>query len=180
MGRRPKLSKDKSMIEDGVSLINKGRIIGDSALSLLENLCLIPEDKSKSTTEIIKEANITLDEIGVSCYFLVQGIELLVKGLITCFGENPVENHSIKTNARTLRNIHNARVPEMTPIEMALDNLTDNRFTGIISTWQVMGRYQIFEPDLFEIQRAIEILNDLVRFTRTYQLTEVRDSYDFF
>lgn len=177
---RPKLSKDKSMIEDGVSHINRGILIGNPALDLLKNLCLLPGDESKSTKDIISAANISIDEIGVSCYFLVQGIELLIKGLITCFGELPLENHSIKTHSRTLMNIYRARVPEMAPLELSFSTLTDNRFTGVISTWQILGRYEIFEPNLSDLERAREIFNDLVRFTKTYQLTEVRESYDFF
>ena len=178
--KKPKLSIDKSMIEEGVSFINKGILIGNPALSYLEKFYYLPEYDSKSVEEIIKQLKIDLNTLDVSCYFIVQGLELIIKGLILCFGELPQENHSIRANARILSNIHRARVPELSRIEYTFDTLTDNRFTGSISTWQVSGRYEKLEPNLKDLDTAIIIFNDLSKFAKQYQLTEVLDEYVFF
>ena len=42
------------------------------------------------------------------------------------------------------------------------------------------GRYDFLEADKNYIERSQNVYNDLVRFSRNYQLTEVRESYDFF
>ena len=159
---RPKLAKDHNMIEEGVMLINKGKKLGSHAC---EELC--------------DEQN-TQDGIGIGCYMIVQAIELLIKGLVTCFGENPPPTHIIRQSARQLLNIYEHRVPELSQISASLDDISDNSFTYVIHLWQTAGRYDFLKADKDYIERAINVYNDLVRFSRNYQLLEVRESYDFF
>lgn len=159
---RPKLSKDRGMIEEGVMLINKGIKLGIHA------------------NEELDDSSNTQDGIGIGCYMIVQAIELLIKGLVHCFGETPPTNHVIKQSARQLLQIYEHRVPELNQIRASLDDISDNAFTYVIHTWQTDGRYDFLEADKNYIERSQNVYNDLVRFSRNYQLTEVRESYDFF
>lgn len=162
MKSKPKLAKDRGMIEEGVMLINKGIKLSSHA------------------NEELNDINNTQDGVGLGCYMLVQAIELLIKGLVHCFGENTNYNHVIKPIARQLINICEHRVPELNRIRCSLDDLSDNAFTYIIHTWQVDGRYDFLEVDRQYIDKALNVCNDLIRFAKNYQLTEIKESYDFF
>ena len=180
--RLSKLATDKSMLEEGVSFINKGILIGNPALDYLKDFCFLSDYESQPIQETLKSLKIDLNTLDVSCYFLVQGLELIIKGLILCFGELPHENHSIKANVRILSNIYEHRVNELYRIESTFEILTDNRFTGSISTWQISGRYEKLEPNLKDLDTTITIFNDFSKFVRQYQLTEVLElkEYVFF
>lgn len=160
-GRR-KLASDHGMIEEGVMLINKGIKLGIHA------------------NEELDDPSNTQDGIGVGCYLLTQAIELLMKGLINCFGELPQANHVISNCARQLLMIGEHRVSELNQISASLYDISDKSFTYIIYTWQTAGRYNFLETEKSDIEKAQNVYNDLVRFSRNYQLTEVRESYDFF
>lgn len=157
-----KLARDVGMIEEGVMLINKGIRLGVHA------------------NEELDDPTATQDGIGIGCYMIVQAIELLIKGLCNCFGEIPPTNHVIRQSARMLLHLHERRVPELNQIRASLDDISDNTFTYIIHTWQVSGRYEFLEADKSYIEKAQNVYSDLVRFSRNYQLTEVREVYDFF
>jgi HEPN domain-containing protein len=159
---RPKLAKDKNMIEEGVMLINKGIKLGFHAC------------------EELNDDNNTQDGIGIGCYMLDQAIELLIKGLVHCFGETTPENHVIKPIARQLIAIYEHRVPELSSILASLEDLSNNHFTYVLHTWQSNGRYYFLDAEKSYVEKAQNVYNDLVRFSRNYQLTEVRESYDFF
>ena len=98
MKSKPKLAKDRGMIEEGVMLINKGIKLSSHA------------------NEELNDINNTQDGVGLGCYMLVQAIELLIKGLVHCFGENTNYNHVIKPIARQLINICEHRDPELNRI----------------------------------------------------------------
>ena len=159
---RPKLAKDQSMIEEGVMLVNKGIKLGIHG------------------NEELNDINASSDGIGIGCFLLTQGIELLIKGLINIFGENPPVNHVTKQCARQLINICEHRVPELNQIRASLDDLSNNAFTYILHTWQTAGRYDFLEAENRYINKAQDVYNDLVRFVRNYQLTEVKEHYEFF
>lgn len=152
MNKNLKVSSDKSMIEEGVMLINKGLHLGIHA------------------QEELDDPNRTDDATGIGCYMLAQSIELLIKGMCFIFGCTPPDHHIIKHSARLLLNIYNRQIKELYMIQEGLIDISDNSYAYTIQTWQKLGRYDFLQADQDDIDKAEVIYNDLKRFILSYQL----------
>ena len=149
------LAKDKSMVEEGIMLSNKGIRLGTHAFEELED---------GYTDE---------DALGLGCYLLSQSIELILKGLCILFGEQPQTNHVIKYPARTLKYLSNRRVPELVRIQESLEEISSNDFSYVIQTWNAHGRYDFLIATRDYIDRAEIVFSDLKRFILNYHILEI-------
>ncbi len=101
-----------------------------------------------------------------ACYMLAQAIELALKGLIKYYYENFREGHFVANNAKLLESL-SEKNPELREISGTLSDLQTG-YSVMLCRWSALGRYKELYVTKPDIEKADEMLDDIVKFLRRH------------
>lgn len=101
-----------------------------------------------------------------ACYLISQAIELAIKGLIKYYYESFREGHFVANNAKFLESL-SEKNPELREISGTLSDLQTG-YSVMLCRWAALGRYKELYVNRPDIEKADEMLDDIIKFLRRH------------
>lgn len=132
---------------------------------LIQNAC-----KARNITEPLLDSiysnRADVADINWACYMISQSIEIALKGLIKYHYELFREGHFVAHNAKLLESL-SEKIPELREISGTLSDLQTG-YSVMLCRWAALGRYKELYVTKEDIQKADEMLDDIIKFLRRH------------
>ena len=106
-------------------------------------------------------------DLNWGCFMLQQSMELMLKGIVECYGEESAFGHLISDNSEILQNLYN-KVPELKEIDNTLNECNNKAY--IFISWKTKTRYSVFNATDKNINIAFKICNELKDYIYKHKL----------
>lgn len=142
---------DEDLRREGVMLIKnaiKARTMSEPLLDSIYSNTAKPED------------------FNWACYMMSQAIELALKGLIKYYYESFREGHFVANNAKIIASLSDKN-PELREISGTISDLQTG-YSVMLCRWSALGRYKELYVTKQDIQKADDMLDDIIKFLRRH------------
>lgn len=147
----PPRKSDEDLRREGVMLIKnaiKARTMSEPLLDSIYSNTAKPED------------------LNWACYMMSQSIELALKGLIKYYYESFREGHFVANNAKIIGSLSD-KTPELREISGTISDLQTG-YSVMLCKWSALGRYKELYVTKKDIQKADDMLDDIIKFLRRH------------